>query len=481
MKKVIIIGGGPSGVTAALRAVELGASATLIERGRLGGTCTNDGCVPTRVLAKAARLMRDSEDFAAYGLEGERPVPNFERVIAQTQSTVYRIHEKKQIESHMKEAGIDVITNAGPASFLDAFALKLGDGRTLEADRFIISAGGHPRPFSIPGSENTMTIGDVWSMKTLPHRIAIIGGAATGCQLASIFASFGASVTLFEVGTRLLRMEDEIVSEAIRKSFVSHGMNVIIGLDKLERVEKSNEGLRLIYRQASEEHGLETDAIIAAVGWLGNIEQMNLEAIGVSTERNYIKVNDYLQTSVPNIYAAGDITGRMMLVQSGSYEGRIAAENAVLGLGATNKHVIVPHGGFTDPEYGSVGMTEDAAKAAGIEYVSTLVPYADIDRAVIDNKKEGWCKIIVSQETHRILGAHIVGEQALEIIQLVAAGMSADMWIEQLAELELAYPTYTAVLGLAARKIVSDLGVMPMAAQWRAMGKSYASEWERSV
>lgn len=481
MLKVIVLGGGPSGVTAALRASELGAEVTLIERSRLGGTCTNDGCVPTRVLAKAARLRRDADDFATYGLDASPPTVDFEKLIARTQATVYRIHEKKQLENHLEKGGVKVITGAGSARFVDASTIQLGaDGNRLEADRFIISAGGHSRKMSIPGAEHILTINDIWSLKTLPKRFAVIGGAATGCQLASIFASFGVKVSVFEIGDRLLRVEDSSVSAAMRDSFEQRGIEVITGLEDFTRVDQVGSTNNLVYRSSGNEHLLECDAVISAVGWLGNVEDLNLEGIGVAVERSYIQVNDYLQTNVPTIYAAGDITGRMMLVQSGSYEGRVAAENAVLGLGAANRHVIVPHGGFTDPEYGSVGLTEDAAKASRLEYAVATIPYKDIDRAVIDDKLDGFCKLLVSMENHRILGAHIVGEQALEIIQLVAAGMSSDMWVEQLAELELAYPTFTAILGLAARKIVSDLGVMPMAAQWRALGKPYASEWERS-
>lgn len=169
-----------------------------------------------------------------------------------------------------------------------------------------------------------------------------------------------------------------------------------------------------------------------------------------------------------------------MLVQSAGYERRVAAENAVLGICQPYSHKIVPHGGFTDPEYGSVGLTEERARTLEPDCAAAIVPYADLDRAVIDAHLAGSCKLIVSQESHRILGAHVIGEQALEIIQLVAAGMAADMWVENLAELEIAYPTYTAVIGLAARKIVLDLGVMPLSEEWRTLGRPHVAEWERS-
>jgi dihydrolipoamide dehydrogenase len=169
----------------------------------------------------------------------------------------------------------------------------------------------------------------------------------------------------------------------------------------------------------------------------------------------------------------------MMLVQSAGDEGRAAAENAVLGIGQRETHRIVPHGGFTDPEYGSVGLTEENARAKE-KCLVVVVPYREMDRAVIDGRTEGYCKMIVSEETHRMLGAQVVGEQALEIIQLVAAGMAADMRVEQLAELEIAYPTYTAILGLAARQVCREMGVVPLSPQWRALGQPRSAEWERS-
>ncbi len=479
MKDVIVIGGGPAGVTAALRARELGASVALVEREFLGGTCTNDGCVPTRVLARAARLRRDAEQFSHYGLDGSQPAVNFSDLIAKVQQKVYAIHEKKQIAANLERAGVELFTQAGQASFTGPKTVALEDGTILEGEKFILCVGGHARRISLPGGEHALTHSDVWSLKELPESLAIVGGAATGCQLASIFAAFGVQVSLLEVNPRLLRLEDEIVSIGLTESFRQRGIAIINGIGGVDRIERKGRDLILHYSKDDQPQTLRTSAVVMAVGWVGNVESLNLEAAGVDYQRGYITVNDSLQTSQPHIYAAGDITGRMMLVQSGSYDGRLAAENAVLGGSQPYRHSIVPHGGFTDPEYGSVGLTEEQARATGQDVVLAVVPYADMDRAVIDGRIEGYCKLIVSVETHRILGAHIIGEQALETIHLVAGGMAADMWIEHLAELEIAYPTFTAVVGLAARQIVRELGVMPLAAQWRALGKPHA-EWERS-
>jgi pyruvate/2-oxoglutarate dehydrogenase complex dihydrolipoamide dehydrogenase (E3) component len=266
----------------------------------------------------------------------------------------------------------------------------------------------------------------------------------------------------------------------VGQAFRQRGIQLILGMESVQRIDKVGEGLRLTYTIEGQEKALDVEAVLLAIGWPGNADTLNLEAANVKSERGYVLVDEYLRTSAPHIFAAGDMNGRMMLVQSASYEARIAAENAVFGVGQPYAHHIVPHGSFTDPEYASVGLTEEQAREVEGGYVVSVVPYADLDRAVIDERTTGFCKLIVSQETHRILGAHIVGEQALEAIQLVAAGMAADMWVEQLAELELAYPTYTAVVGLAARQVMRELGVMPLTAEWRALGKARAAEWEHS-
>jgi pyruvate/2-oxoglutarate dehydrogenase complex dihydrolipoamide dehydrogenase (E3) component len=485
MNDIIVIGGGPAGVTAALRARELGASVTLVERDRLGGTCTNDGCVPTRVLAHAARLMRETAQHEHYGLTGRRPELDFGRLIGRTHEIVATVHEKKQLLKHLETSGVTVREGVGPARFVDPHSIELGDsGERLSAERFIICAGGHARRLPFPGAEHALTHGDIWGLQELPRRLVVIGAAATGCQLASVMNTFGARVALLDVAPHILPVEDEAVTEALQNAFNARGITTICGMSGVERLEKVDDGLRLTYKKDDAEATLDSDAVVVAVGWPGNVESLNLEAAGVKVEKNYIVVDDCLRTSAPNIFVAGDIDGRMMLVQSAGAEARVAAENAVGGGDSDDtlrsyRHHIVPHGGFTDPEYGSVGITEKRARDAGHEYVIALASYANLDRAVIDGNTEGFCKLVVSRDTREILGAHVVGEQAVEVVHLVAAHMASGLPVENLANLELAYPTYVSIVGLAARRAVFHLGMMELAPEWCEMGPYYAAEWER--
>lgn len=475
-----VIGGGPAGVTAALRARELGARTALVERGRMGGTCTNDGCAPTRVLAKAARLLRDAQQFEIYGLHAPPPTVDFAAVIERTQQVIYSLHEKKQLIAHLEAVGVDALHGVGSARFHDPHTLALPDGRMIEAQKFVICAGGAPRRLAFPGSEYTHTHSDVWSFKRLPASVIVVGAGATGCQFASILAAFGAQVTLIEAAPRLLITEDQAVSAQMERAFRAAGIRIITGISGIERVERADRTLRLHYTHDGAPQTAEAESIILSVGWPGNVPDLNLPAAGVQTERSYIIVNDQMQTSAPHIYAAGDITGRMMLVQSAGYQARAAVENALLDQPTRVQHRLVPHGGFTDPEYGSVGLTEEQARAQH-DCAAAVVPYADLDRAVIDGHTNGFCKLIVDRATRRVIGGHVVGEQAVEIVQLLSTGMSASMQVEQLADLELAYPTYTAIVGLAARDLVRQLGIVPVSAEWRALRQLRGAEWERKA
>jgi pyruvate/2-oxoglutarate dehydrogenase complex dihydrolipoamide dehydrogenase (E3) component len=446
-----IIGGGPAGLAAAIRARELGASVLVIEQDRLGGVCVNDGCVPTRTLARAARLRRDANHFAEFGIIGEVQGIDAARALERARHSMAIVRDNKAAAAESGLAGVDLVVGLGPASFRGPRQVGVA-GRTIEARKFLICAGGHARRLPVPGAELALSHSDIWTLPGLPDSVIVVGAASTGCQLASILAAFGLRVTLLEVAGRILREEDADVSATISAEFAGRGIEVVTGIGGVESMQPENGGVSV--KLSGSPDSYEAAAVIFAVGWSGSLESLNLTAAGVETERGFVRVDDELRTTNPDIYAAGDIDGHMMLVQSAEIEARIAVENALDSTGQphlrSKAHQIVPHGGFTDPDYASVGLTEEQADSESA--VVAKVPYEMLDRALIDGRPDGFVKLIVSRQDHSILGAHVVGEQAVEAIHIAAAAMSAGLPIETIGAIQFAYPTFTASIGIAARE-----------------------------
>lgn len=478
---LVVVGGGPAGVTAALRGRELGAEVALVEKQRLGGTATNDGVVPTRVLAKAARLMRESEQFQRYGLRlPHRPTVDFAAVMQRTQDVVQEMHDKKQLLQHLRRVGITVYDQAGETHFVDAATLHSAAHGDIRGGRFVLCAGGHPRRLSIPGGEYALTTADIWQLKQLPAAVAIIGGGASGCQFASVFEDFGARVALLDIAPGLLMMEDVAIGAEIERQFQRRGITIHTRIHSIERIERDGEQYHLHFVAADgQHHTLTVNLVLASVGWPANSDALHVTAAGVEIQRGFVQVNDYLQTTCPHIYAAGDITGRSMLVQSAGHQARIAVENALLSYAQPQREQLVPHGGFTDPEYGGVGLTEAQARQH-YDVVTAVVPYSDLDRAVIDDRQVGFCKLVADRRRNLILGAHVVGEDAVEIVSTVSAGIAGRLPVQQFADMELAYPTFVAIIGLAARQIARETGAVPVMPEWRELKAVRGHEWERT-
>lgn len=472
--RVVVIGGGPAGVSAALHAAGLGADVTLIERGRVGGTALNRGPAPVRTLARAARLMRDWSSWETFGLRGPRPEVDVAATLANAQRVAAYLYESKGMADHIRFRGVELVEEAGYARFVDAHAVATADGRTWAADRIIIAAGGRPSRLLIPGAEIGLTYEDLRDLTALPDRVAVIGAADTGCQLASILADFGCDVTLLEYAPRIVTRADVDVSVALEDAFRKRGIEIVTGAAVYE-LQALQPGVRVRYRVDDEARALDVDATFFAVWWPGNADLVYVAAAGVVIERGYVKVDAFTATNVAHIFAAGDVDGNSMLVSSATLEGRVAAENAVLGRRRRVVHEIVPAGSFTDPEYGSVGLTEEQARAR-YDCVVAVARYEDILRPVADGQPEGFCKLIVEKLRRHIVGAQVLGEYSAEVIQTVAACMSAGMRIEDVAELQFAFPTFSEGVSQAARTIVNQLGVRPMPHLWSSLETPPVSE-----
>jgi pyruvate/2-oxoglutarate dehydrogenase complex dihydrolipoamide dehydrogenase (E3) component len=465
---LLVVGGGPAGVTAALQACELGARVTLLEAGQVGGTSLNRGPAPVRTLARTARLARDWSSWAAFGLEGPPPVPNLPAVVANSERVARYAHEKKDMAGHLRRHGIDLVEDLGPVGFTDPHTLAAGGTRTWSGDRIILAVGGHAGRLPIPGAELALTYEDIPSLATFPRRVAVVGGADTGCQIASIFEDLGSTIDLFEAGPVLLPAADASVSAEFGRAFRAQNMNV--HTDTLvEALAADGDAIRVDYRGGQERAHVIADAVFFAVGWPANLDGLALEAAGVHATARAVPVDDCLRTNVEHIYAAGDVNGRSMVVQTARMEGRIAATNAVLGAGRRATYAVVPTGSFTDPEYGRVGLTE-AQAAEQHDVVVGIARYDDLLRPVADGHPDGFCKLIVDRPTRVILGAHVLGEYSAETVQTVAACMAAGLTVERVAELQLAFPTFTEAVSMAAQKICRALGIGRFPEVWSYLG-----------
>jgi dihydrolipoamide dehydrogenase len=251
-------------------------------------------------------------------------------------------------------------------------------------------------------------------------------------------------------------------------------MEVITGA-KVEQLRQLDQAISVVYRMGEEPGSVAVDAVFFAVGWPSNVDRIAVDVAGVAMERGYVVVDDYLRTTAAHIFAAGDVDGNSMLVSSALLEGRVAAENALLGPRRKVAHDVVPSGSFTDPEYASVGLTESQARAR-FDCAVEVARYEDLIRPVADGQPEGFCKLIVETGQRRIVGAHVLGEYSAEVIQVAAACMAARMRIEDVAELQLAFPTFTEGIGMAAKMLVRQLGLRPMPQVWSSLGPDAVSE-----
>jgi pyruvate/2-oxoglutarate dehydrogenase complex dihydrolipoamide dehydrogenase (E3) component len=465
---LLVAGGGPAGITAALQGCELGAHVTLLEAGQIGGTSLNRGPAPVRTLARAARLARDWSSWSSFGLQGPAPVPDLPAVLANSERVACYARDKKDLAGHLRRQGIDLIEDLGPVRFTGAHSMAAADGRAWSADRIILAVGGHAARLPIPGAGLGLTYEDIPSLTRLPDRVAVIGGADTGCQIASIFEDFGVAVTVFEAGPVLVPAADLSVSAGLSHAFAAQGMTVATNT-AVEALGQSDGGISVQYRGSEGPGRTVADAVFFAVGWPANLSQLNLDAAGVNAQRGVIPVDDYLRTNVEHIYAAGDVNGHFMLVQTARMEGRTAARNAVLGPARQAPYDVVPSGSCTDPEYGRVGLTETEA-AQHHDIAVGIAHYDDLLRPVADGRPEGFCKLIADRHRHTVLGAHVLGEYSAETVQTVAAAMAADMTVEQLAELQLAFPTFTEGVSMAAQKICRIIGIGSFPEVWSYLG-----------
>lgn len=457
MTDVVVIGAGPAGVLAALRAAELGARTTLLSDGEFGGMAAHDGPVPVRALAYAARLMRDARQLPRYGITEAEPQLHFDHLLARVREIVHEVRTRTALRERVDAVGVTLHESCGPARFVSPHAVKTASGLELEADRFIVCTGGVSRRLDVPGADLAHTHSDAWGLERVPPSILVVGSGHTGVQIASLFSAFGSRVQLFEGGPRILRSEDADVSAAVATGFRASGVEVHEGFGKIASFERIEGGVRMNFRGAQGDGHAQASVAVVATGWVADTARLDLACAGVElSPRGTIKVDEYLRTSAPHIFAAGDVTGRLMLVPAAIEDGFVAATNAVQGPTQPLRHRVSPSGSFSHPEYAQVGLTEAKARETH-DVVATTVPYDGAVRAIIEGRTLGFCKLVVDSASCDILGCHVVGDHAVETVQLAAVAMSARMRVDELARVAVSFPTYAEVLVHAAVRASAEL------------------------
>ena len=464
---VLVIGAGPAGVVAALRAARLGARTALVTRDEFGGMAANDGPVPVRTLAHAARLIREASQLPRYGITAGEPALDYRRLLDRVREVTGDVRTHSSLRDDLQQSGVTIHEHAGAARFTEPHVIECEHAPRLHAAKIIICTGGMPRRLDLPGFDLACTHSDAWTLSSAPPSMLVIGAGATGVQLASIFNAFGSRVTLFEAAPRILMSEDEDVAAAVSEALAASGIKVLENAGTIDRLEPCAAGVRLTYSRDGAAHHIDTTITVVAAGWVANTAELNLPAAGVQTDpRGYVQVDAQLRTSAPHIFAAGDVTGHVMVVHEAAREAYLAATNAVLGTTTALPAEVSPLGSFTDPEYASVGLTETTARKTREVIVATQ-RFDSLPRPIIDGRPTGFCKLIADRQLHTILGCHIVGERAVELAQLAAIAMAANMTVEQLALVPFSFPTYANALGRAAIKAARELDIHTASAEDR--------------
>lgn len=459
MSDVLVIGGGPAGVVAALRAADAGAKTTLVTRDEFGGMAANDGPVPVRTLAHAARLIRNARELGRYGIVVGEPTLDFPRLLSRVREVVSEVQANSTFRKQVDSLGVTVHENAGNARFVDPHTLVTSSGLRLSAAKTIICTGGVSRQLNVPGAELVATHSDAWGLTCVPESILVLGGGATGAQVASVFNAFGSKIQLFHAGPRILATEDEDVSAAVAAAFRDSGVVVRENFGAIDSFEKAPAGVRMWFSKQGRRESAEASLVVCAIGWRANTTDLDLLKAGVETDaRGFIQVDESLRTSAQNIFAAGDVTGRMMLVPQAIQQGFVAATNAVRDAGMKIDDRVAPVGSFTDPEYAQVGLTEARARER-YDIATAKMSFGSTTRTIIDGRTYGFCKLIVDRQTRLLLGCHVVGERAVDITQVAAVAMAAGMRVDELARVPLSFPTYAGALGRVAAKLTRELNL----------------------
>ncbi len=435
---VVILGGGPGGYVAAIRAAQLGFKTAVVEKDNLGGICLNWGCIPTKALLKnAEHAWIARHEAAEWGMEFDNLRFDIGRVVQRSRDVSARI--VKGVEFLMKKNKVDVLRGRGRMIAKDTVEYSQ-DGKPVGAVKFkhlILATGGRPR--TLPGLEfdakKIISYFEAMVPKKLPKKLVIIGGGAIGCEFAYFYNAFGTEVTIVELLDSLLPLEDKECTKELQRSFKKKKISVITGT--AADVKKTKTGVKVTAGSKT----IDADQVLLAVGIQGNVEDLGLDEFGVQHEKGFIKTDERDRTTAENVRAIGDVNGKVLLAHVASHQGVVVAED----LAGTAHHLVdydaIPSCTYCQPQVASLGWTEEKCKEKELDYKVGRYPFRPHGKAVATGENEGFVKLIYGAKYGELLGAHIVGHDATEMIAEAVAAKSSDATMHSLAAAMHAHPT----------------------------------------
>ncbi|MGH7672578.1 MAG: mercury(II) reductase [Gemmatimonadales bacterium] len=454
---LLIVGGGSAGFAAAIRATELGARVGLIEGGTLGGTCVNVGCVPSKTLIRAAEANHRRTHHGFAGIAASDGKPEWPAVRAQKDELVATMREAKYWDVLRAYEGITLFQQR--ATLTSGRAVRLADGQTLTGGKIVITTGASAWAPPIPGLAEAGYLDNVTAMalEGMPASLIVIGGSAVGLELAQMFARLGVRVIVLEALPRLVPAEEPAVGEALAGYLGAEGIEVHTGV-QISQVGRLEDGYSVAFLDGGTPRTVRADQLLVATGRRANTSGFGLNRVGVTLgTKGEIAVNEFLQTSRPDIYAAGDVIGDPMFVYVAAYAGTVAADNALTGNGRHYDLSALPRVTFTDPAVASVGFTEVEARAQGMEPLVSTLPLEHVPRALAARDTRGFVKLLAHPGSRKIIGAHILAAEAGEMITEPALAIRFGLTIDDLTSSFHPYLTLSEGIKLAAQTFTKDV------------------------
>ena len=456
-----IIGGGSAGLVLAVAGAKLGKKTALVEKHRIGGDCLWTGCVPSKALLKAAKVANYIRDAEKYGIAATNAMSDWQRVMEYVRSTQHVIEEEHDNPERFREMGVDVIFGNGHFESRDTFVIEDTENdqpRTLKSKRFVISTGSRPLAPPIPGLEacDYLDSENVWELEEFPNRLLVIGAGPIGVELGQAFHRLGADVTIAQRSGRILTKEDTDVSEQMLGYLREEGVTIRLNTN-IAQVVQRQEGISVTFNDGESERTEQTfDKILIAAGRAPNVEGLALDKIGVQVGKRGIEVNNRLQTNIKNIYAAGDVIGHYLFTHVAAFQAQLLIRNIFFPLSKTINYAVVPWTTFCDPEVARCGLTEAEAREKYVDVDVFTLDQSDVDRAVAEGETHGFSKVIASRWTGKILGVHLVGANAGEVIHEYVLAMQEGIPLRKLSGMIHVYPTFSSSVWRVAGKWFSE-------------------------